>query len=1053
MKAKNPSWLTPVIGLLLFGITLFDTYTGVGRAEYIFLFLPVALTIFSHRPVFAIQTAFVASICNILGFVLSPPTEVSQTLAFLNRTYSIISIWAVAYAVYQALKLRQTVTREGWAREGLRRVSEAVRGELSVEQVASRGVEVLAQYLGADIGLVYGIRNGKPVLEPMAGYRHELPTGDGAMIAVGTGPLGQVASSKKIAIANQIPQGSLRFQTSTTVAAPRKIVVAPLLAEDETRGVIELGFLDENIEIRTDLLELIAEPFGTALRSAQFKARLAELLLRAEKQAEELQVQQEELKVVNEELEQQMNLLKESQAKLENQQAELEQSNQHLEEQAQQLELQKRELDERNSTLLGAQEQLRMKALELQRSSRYKSEFLANMSHELRTPLNSSLILARLLADNKDGNLSKEQVQFAETIYSAGNDLLTLINDVLDLSKVEAGKLDIHREEIEPTRMLDTMERFFKPIGEQKGVKFRLDIEKGLPEKIETDRHRVEQILKNLLSNAFKFTSQGEVVLKVAKSERGVSYTVQDSGIGIAPDQLEVIFEAFRQADGTTNRKFGGTGLGLSISRELAKLLGGEILVESEVGQGSAFTLDLPLVMSQARTQATQQQTESPAPQAGQEKKTAQSKPTRMLPSQPKPEAGSSAPLKFAFKDDRESFDKSRGLLIIEDDETFAKSLYDLSKEMDFKTIVAPTASEGLEMVNTYEPKAVVLDVRLPDHSGLALLDTLKGNPKTRHIPVHMISSEDFAKTAYQMGAVGYMMKPVQRDMLEKAFRKLESRINQKVKRLLIVEDDATQRNALEALISDPGIEIEAVASAAEALDRLSQEVFDCMILDLSLPDLGGYELLEKLADFDSPYSYPPVIVYTGRDLSQREEEKLRRYSETIIIKGARSPERLLNEVTLFLHRVESDLPPDRQKILRDLRNRDQTLEGRKILVVDDDVRNIFAMTGLLEPKGAKIEIARNGIEALQKLDGQTDIDLVLMDIMMPEMDGYEAMQKIRAQSRFTKLPIIAITAKAMRDDQEQCLRAGANDYLAKPIEIEKLMSLIKIWMPPRRSH
>ncbi|MEO6678506.1 MAG: response regulator, partial [Pseudomonas sp.] len=683
-----------------------------------------------------------------------------------------------------------------------------------------------------------------------------------------------------------------------------------------------------------------------------------------------------------------------------------------------------------------AQTQLQERAEELQRSSKYKSEFLANMSHELRTPLNSSLILAKLLAENPQENLSAEQVKFAESIYSAGNDLLNLINDILDISKVEAGKLDMRPENTSVARLVDGLRGMFQPMATDKKLDFQVELQAGAPMMIYTDRQRLEQVIKNLLSNAVKFTEKGSVSLTVASQPGdGIAFIVRDSGIGIAPDQQESIFEAFRQADGTTNRRYGGTGLGLSISRDLANLLGGSISVTSEPGQGSAFTLVLP------------QQYVEPGDEP--------IEPMRATPVAHAPSAPVAALVPLIAEVDIPRFDDdrvkapfaTRCILVVEDEVSFAHILYDLAHELGYQCLVAHGADEGYDLAKEFIPDAILLDMRLPDHSGLTVLQRLKEHAETRHIPVHVISVEDRVEAAMHMGAIGYAVKPTTREELKDVFARLEAKLTQKVKKVLLVEDDDLQRDSIARLIGDEDIEITAVGFAQEALDLLRTTIFDCMIIDLKLPDMLGNDLLKRMSTEDI-CSFPPVIVYTGRNLTRDEEAELRKYSRSIIIKGARSPERLLDEVTLFLHKVESQLSHERQKMLKTARSRDKVFEGRKVLLVDDDVRNIFALTSALEQKGAVVVIGRNGREAIEKLNEVEDIDLVLMDVMMPEMDGFEATTLIRQDPRWRKLPIIAVTAKAMKDDQERCLAAGSNDYLAKPIDLDRLFSLIRVWLP-----
>jgi CheY-like chemotaxis protein len=816
-----------------------------------------------------------------------------------------------------------------------------------------------------------------------------------------------------------------------------ELLIGPGAIDRSVHAVVELGFFRRVGAAERQLMSRISEPLGVAVRASTDRTRLEELLEETQRQAEELQVQQEELRVSNEELEEQSRVLKESQARLETQQTELEQINSQLEEQTHALEVQKDDL--RN-----AQVTLNAKATELERANQYKSEFLANMSHELRTPLNSLLILAKLLADNAHGNLTDEQVSYAQTIFSAGNELLALINDILDLSKIEAGKVDLRIESVSVAKLVADLDQTFQPMAQQKHLGFEASVGEGCPETIETDAQRLGQVLKNLLSNAFKFTETGKVTLRVsAGTSNTIRFEVRDTGIGIPLTQQAVVFEAFRQADGSTHRKHGGTGLGLSISRDLAHLLGGNISLWSVPGEGSAFTLTVPLVAPTHFVAPTP--VPVPAPQMH--------APAPRPPAAAAPAPAATAPA--ALQDDRDLLVPDlRRILVIEDDTRFAAVLRDLAHEMGFQCILTHSANDGLTAATSYSPSAIVLDVNLPDHSGLGVLDQLKRNPNTRHIPVHVVSVADYIHQALELGAIGYAVKPVQREDLVEAFRRLEAKAVQSLRRVLVVEDDEHQRESIGHLLGAGDVQITAVGTASEALAQLSATTFDCMVMDLKLPDFSGYELLEKMAAQED-VSFPPVIVYTGRSLSKDEEQRLGRFSRSIIIKDARSPERLLDEVTLFLHQVESALPPERQRMLKVARDRDTALEGRRILVVEDDARNIFALSSVLEPKGAKVAIARNGREAVDVLsrtagNRREAIDLVLMDIMMPEMDGFTAMREIRKRPEWKKLPIIALTAKAMKDDQDKCLAAGANDYIAKPLDVEKLLSLVRVWMPNR---
>jgi CheY-like chemotaxis protein/signal transduction histidine kinase/CHASE3 domain sensor protein len=913
---------------------------------------------------------------------------------------------------------------QSWLRTGQSELAMHMTGHLAMGPLAQAILDQIAKYMDGLVAAMY-VREDGGALRRVATYGFsEAWAGQGQVFQPGESLVGQAVREERTLALDDLPKDYIKVSSGLGRAAPRQLLIAPFRNEGEINGVIEIGFLHQSDGRDLEFLELIGEGVGAAVAAAKHRQRLQQSLAETQQLNEEMQVQQEELRTANEELEEQSCVLEQSQSRLENQQAELEQTNDQLSEQA-------LSLDTKNLALNEVQDQLRQRAQDLERASRYKSEFLANMSHELRTPLNSSLILAKLLSDNANGNLSAEQVRFAQTIYSAGNDLLHLINDILDISKVEAGKLELLLESLPLRRVVESLNMTFEPLAQQKQLRFTVQVEPSVPATVWTDRQRLEQILKNLLSNAVKFTDSGAVTLNVSSTPGGpVRFDIADSGIGIAPDQQQKIFDAFHQADGTTSRRFGGTGLGLSISRDLTALLGGELSVSSAAGKGSVFTLVLPRTCPGALAPNAQE------PQIA----------VAVAPAAPAalPDVGA-----VVFADDRatSSGDASRSVLVIEDDASFASILYQLAREMGYRCLVALTGAEGLQLAAQYRPDAILLDMRLPDCSGLSVLQRLKDDPHTRHIPVHVVSSTDNGGEALNLGAIGYALKPTTRDELEQVFRKLEEKFTQKIKRILLVEDDVRQRDSVVQLIGDTDIEIAAVGSGEEALALLRTNVFDCMIIDLKLPDMQGDELLEKMSAEDL-CSFPPVIVYTGRNLTRAEENDLLKYSRSIIIKGARSPERLLDEVTLFLHKVEATLSSERQSMLKSVRGRDRVFEGRTILLVDDDVRNVFALTSALEQRGAKVEIGRNGFEAISKLDEVASIDLVLMDIMMPGMDGLEATRRIRADGRFARLPIIAITAKAMKDDQEQCLAAGANDYLAKPIDLARLYSLLRVWMP-----
>ncbi|MBI6576419.1 response regulator [Pseudomonas viridiflava] len=935
----------------------------------------------------------------------------------------------------------ERLQKVAWLRNGQSELAEHVLGQLTLSMLGRNILQFLARYLGASVAAVY-VRQEHGGLTRIAsyGFSREQEERD-QTIHSDEGIVGQAARQDRVITLKDVPVDYFKVSSGLGDGSPRSVIVVPTSNDDQVNGVIELGFLHALTEQDVEFLELISDNIGTSIEAARYRQRLQEVLAETQQLNEELQVQQEELRTANEELEEQSRILKESQAHLETQQAELEQTNEQLAEQGQALADQRDALDRNNEELNQAQVELQARADELQRSSKYKSEFLANMSHELRTPLNSSLILAKLLAENPTENLTAEQVKFAESIYSAGNDLLNLINDILDISKVEAGKLEVRPENSSVSRLVEGLRGLFQPLATEKRLQFTVEMQPGAPTMLYTDRQRLEQILKNLLSNAIKFTETGTVSMIVSRQPgSGIAFTVRDSGIGIAEEHQQSIFEAFRQADGTTNRRYGGTGLGLSISRDLAALLGGSISVTSAPGQGSIFTLVLP-------EQYVEQSTEA----QGANIAAVVSTPVMPAPAVARPVVEPVVVRDEAipvFDDDRDKapFDK-RCILVIEDEVRFAQILFDLAHELGYYCLVAHAADDGFNLAARFTPDAILLDMRLPDHSGLTVLQRLKELAPTRHIPVHVISVEDRQEAALHMGAIGYAVKPTTREELKDVFAKLEAKLTQKVKRILLVEDDALQRDSIARLIGDDDIEITAVGFAQEALDLLRDNIYDCMIIDLKLPDMLGDELLKRMST-EEICSFPPVIVYTGRNMTRDEEAELMKYSRSIIIKGARSPERLLDEVTLFLHKVESQLSNERQKMLKTARSRDKVFEARKILVVDDDVRNIFALTSALEHKGAVVEIARNGLEAIAKLNEVEDIDLVLMDVMMPEMDGYEATIEIRKDPRWRKLPIIAVTAKAMKDDQERCLQAGSNDYLAKPIDLDRLFSLIRVWLP-----
>jgi signal transduction histidine kinase/DNA-binding response OmpR family regulator len=1010
-----------VAGAMAAAIFAADLLTPLGITVWILYILPVGLMLLGRE----VSAPLIAGVgCTLLMLVTAFTDKgalVMPWVAYVNRAFGVGAIWTIVWLSRTRILTRLQLEREEWLRRTQMRLLESMQGELSMSDLGTRALEVLSSAVTAPVMVLYAFDGTLLRLIAAIGLRSGVDVPE--TFAPGEGVTGEAARSGRVTVLRDLPEGFFPLRSALITGAPRQIVVSPLLTDLSLQGVLEAGFVHPPDDRTLDLFERSRESVAVAMRAAFYRDRLRALLEETQHQSQALRLQQEQLRVANEELEQHSEILKASQARLELQQAELEANNAQLESQAQ-------ELEQRQQALVRARQ-------EAERASAYKSEFLANMSHELRTPLNSTLILAKLLAENKGGRLSADEVRYAETISAAGNNLLTLINDILDLSKIEAGAVQVQPEVVPLAPFAERLARTFRPLAAERQLQFDIDVLPVTPATIETDPQRLQQILANLLSNAVKFTEHGSVTLQVAPADQDhVAFQVRDTGIGIAPEQQTVVFEAFRQADGSTHRKFGGTGLGLSISRELAHLLGGTLTLVSAPEKGSVFTLTVPLRLaaSASRSRSTARAV-GPAP-AGPPPAIAASSTS----------SSSRRPLQHPIADDREvRRHPGRLILVIEDDTAFARILFDLAHELDFDCVMASTTDEGMALAREMAPSGILLDINLPDGSGLALLDRLKHNPDTRHIPVHMVSVSDNAQTALALGAVGFARKPVDRDEMIKAIRQLEQRLAQRVRRILVVEDDAALRASMRELLSLDGVTIHDVGTARDALAQLAAESFDCVVLDLHLPDASGYEILETMSS-NERYSFPPVIVYTGGPLTAEDEERLRRFSKSVIVKGARSPERLLDEVTLFLHQVESRLPPDSRRMLAAARERDEVFEGRTILIVEDDVRNVFALTSVFEPRGATVAIARNGregVDAARRLRP----DLVLMDIMMPEMDGLTAMRALRADPDTADLPIIALTAKAMRDDYAQCLEAGASDYLAKPLDVDKLVSLSRVWI------
>ena len=925
--------------------------------------------------------------------------------------------------------LRGTTDRnqeQDWLKTNLARFTRMLQGQRDLVTVGQLLLSELAPLVNAQQGAVYQmvreVGDPVPVLSLLAGYA--IGEGQRGRIGVGDGLVGQCAMDKQRILLTQVPSRYGRIHSSLGSARPKNIVVLPVLFEGETKAVVELSSLEPFTATHLTFLEQLTQSIGVVFNTIEATMRTENLLQQSQQLTIELQTRQ----------------------------AELQQTNEELASKAKQLAEQNVEVERKNKEVEQARGALEEKAAELALTSKYKSEFLANMSHELRTPLNSILILGQQLAENAVGNLTTRQVDFARNIHSAGTDLLTLINDILDLSKIESGTVTVEAEEIPFASLRDSVQRTFHHVAESKGLAFNVDIDPALPRTFTSDPKRLHQILKNLLSNAFKFTASGQVAMRVTPVRQGwasdhpvlglvgsaVAIQVSDTGIGIAPEKQKLIFEAFQQADAGTSRKYGGTGLGLAISRELAALLGGEIRLTSTPGQGSVFTLYLPLTytgpaqlsIAAAGVQYAQAHAQAALPAAG-----------PALPVLAGVKAEDVVP------DDRDTIvDGDTVLLIVDDDPHYARVLLGLARSKGFKGLVANRGQAALTLARQYLPTAITLDVFLPDMLGWTVLNNLKLDPSTRHIPVQMLSVEEERQHGLSHGAFSYLVKPATTEDIEQALERIRTYVTPHTKRLLVIEDDDRERRSIIELLAHDDIEAVGASTGEEALAMLAATPFDCCVVDLRLPDMTGFELLERMQERPALRDLP-IVVYTGRDLTDEEEAGLRNVAKSIVLKDVQSPERLFDETALFLHRVVADLPEARQAMLERLHGSNDVLRGRKVLVVDDDARNIFALTTVLENHDMEVQSATNGRQAIGIIEGTPDLDVVLMDIMMPEMDGYEVTREIRRRPDYRTLPILALTAKAMKGDREKCLEAGASDYIAKPVNTDQLLSLLRVWL------
>jgi CheY-like chemotaxis protein/signal transduction histidine kinase/HAMP domain-containing protein len=929
----------------------------------------------------------------------------------------------------------QKNAQQDWLKTNLARFTRLLQGQRDLEAVTSLILSELAPLVAAHHGVFYMMdsQEADARLRMIASYGYrssrKLPTS----FLPGEGLVGQCAVEKQRIWLTNVPRDYIQVSSGLGAAPPTNIVVLPILFEQQVKAVIEIASLDRFTETHLSFLDQLMESIGVVLNTIEANSRTESLLTQSQSLAQELQ-----------------------------------QTNLELAEKARLLSDQNIEVERKNREVEQAKLALEEKATQLALSSKYKSEFLANMSHELRTPLNSLLILAQQLSDNPEGNLSEKQVEFARTIHGSGSDLLTLINDILDLSKIESGTVTLEVSECRFQTLRGYVERTFRHMAEAKHISFEVDLSEKLPGATMTDTTRLQQILKNLLSNAFKFTAHGQVSLNIGLAETGwssdhpvlgqaeavLAFSVSDTGVGIASDKLQLIFEAFQQADGSTARKYGGTGLGLSISRELARLLGGEIRVESVVGVGSTFTLYLPynrhgfetydvpgnspsaprvqvitskVDYNQAQSVEVMDEVETPRPQ-----------PAKMdMPRvhyEPSP-------------DDRSLVSPGEAsVLIVEDDARFAKIMLEYAREKNFKGIVTAKGDAVLTLARDYLPAAILLDIDLPDVDGFTVLDRLKRDPSTRHIPVHVISTLKERERALHQGAISYLNKPVSRERLLEEFTRIQQFLTRGKRSLLVVEDDKSQRDAIITLIGTSDVNIVAVETGQAALDALKASQFDCMVIDLSLPDISGFDLIDKIGD-DAGLRNMPIVVYTAKDLNRKEVTRLKRVAKTIVVKDARSPERLLDETALFLHRAHAQMPEMQRRMLDEVHAAEGGLAGRKVLIVDDDLRNIFALSSVLERQQMKVSFAENGRDGIEVLERDPSIEIVLMDIMMPEMDGYDTMRAIRSIPKFKSLPIITLTAKAMKGDRDKCIAAGASDYITKPVDVPQLLSLMRVWL------
>lgn len=1011
----------------------------VTREQFIFGTLLVILVLGAYVWLFLVVNSAMGDVIELSGEISNGNLDVEIGDA---NSLEVQKLFAALEIMRDRLKQQNNDAQVRSRRqEQVAKLNEALRGEQTVDQVMQSMLRSLASTLNSLVGAVYLVEGDELVMRASYAYSHR--KGDRSRLKMGESLVGQAAVERNLFVVGDLPENYAPIASGLGESTPREVMVIPLVFNDHLLAVMELMSFNPFTQEDIEYVSRAAEGMAIALNSSISRVQLADALERSKLQAEALEQQQEELRATNEELEEQAAILRSSEESLQQQQEELRVMNEELEERNRLLDRQKDEIEKNNQALEVSRKELEQKARQLEMSGRYKTEFLSTMSHELRTPLNSILILSQGLMENKKSNLDEKQVEHAKVINSSGRDLLMLINDILDLSKVEEGKLELVAEAMSLEDLASKLHGQFDAQAENKKIGFVVDIDPGLPESILVDEHRLSQILRNFISNALKFTHKGqvEVSARIPKADitigseklratEAIEFRVKDSGIGIPKDKLDLIFEAFQQVDGTISRKYGGTGLGLTISRKLAEIMKGTVKVTSEgENKGSAFSLYLPLSY-----------TGQPVAKA------AALAISQVVPSVPK--LVSSTPTNNSQEAERKQpVQASNSILIVEDDPSFSGVLKNLAEEFGFNAFCAHSVQDATLFLAENRPGSIILDLGLPDAPGESLLSQIKGSDDTRDIPVHVISGKLNVNPSSIEGAEEFIAKPFGRDRLDQLFNDISSELSVMTSNcVLVIEDDAVQQEQLQSSFAEQNVVCEMAETGQEAIECLKRQHFGAIILDLELPDTDGFQLVETLSQCTNGNT--PIIIYTARDLDKRQDAQLRKYAKRIVLKTDKSISRLLNETTLFLHWLKGAEQPAHLKDAEDTSSVKLTdVEGKRLLLVDDDIRNLYSLSAVLEESGFDIETAGTGLEAIDMLEESKGFDLVLMDVMMPEMDGLEAMQKIRSNPKFRSLPIIALTAKAMKDDRARCIEAGANDYLSKPVDTNKLKAIVKMWL------